>query len=158
MLVITFQIGSERVGLDIQSVREVVPRVHLQSLSGAREWLIGVFVYRGVVVPVIDLHLLTGNGACPSHLSSRIILVQHEDINGNGERLIGLLASQVADLRELHVNPSALMTSVDPSATGLGIAIADGTGILRLMDPNRLLPPGELMTSWLRPITVGNSA
>jgi len=158
MLVITFQIGSERVGLDIQSVREVVPRVRLQPLSGGRDWLIGVFVYRGVVVPVIDLHLLTGNGACPSHLSSRIILVQHEDSNGLGERLIGLLASQVADLRELHINPSALLTSLDPSATGLGIAIADGAGILRLMDPKRLLPPGELMTSWMHPDSQGNPA
>ena len=63
--------------LDIRRVREVVPRVRLRPVSGAPEWLAGLFVYRGQAVPVLDLHRLAGAGECPPHLSSRIILVPH---------------------------------------------------------------------------------
>src|SRR5437870_8208063 len=100
MLVLTFRVGAEPVGLDIRRVREVVPRVCLQPVSGAPGWLAGVFVYRGQVVPVIDLYRLVGGPECPPHLSSRIILVPYHGPEG-GEQLVGLLASQVADIREV---------------------------------------------------------
>ena len=102
MLVLTFQIGDNRLALDVRRVREVVPRVRLRPVSGAPAWLAGVFVYRGRVVPVLDLHRLAGGGECPPHLSSRIILVPHGgQVAGGAERLLGLLATQVADIREV---------------------------------------------------------
>lgn len=134
MLVLTFQIGHESVALDIRRVREVVPRVRLRPLSGGADWLAGVFVYRGRVIPVVDLHKLAGLGECPPHLSSRIILVPH------GDSLLGLLATQVADLRDIPDAAPAL----DSPATGgadLGRVVADGRGVLRVLDPDRLLPP-----------------
>ncbi len=134
MLVLTFQIGHEPVGLDIRRVREVVPRVRLRPLSGGAEWLAGVFVYRGRVIPVVDLHRLAGHGECPMHLSSRIILVPH------GENLLGLLATQVADLREIPDDAPALPSPASGNAD-LGRVIADGQGVLRLLEPERLLPP-----------------
>ena len=52
-----------------------------------------MFVYRGRVVPVVDLHALAGVGECPPHLSSRIILFPFPlDVP---ESLVGLLATQV---------------------------------------------------------------
>jgi chemotaxis-related protein WspB len=134
MLVLTFQIGHEPVGLDIRLVREVVPRVKLRPLSGGAEWLAGVFVYRGRVIPVVDLHRLAGHGECPTHLSSRIILVPH------GDGLLGLLATQVADLREIPDDSPALPSPATGTAD-LGRVIADGLGVLRLLEPERLLPP-----------------
>src|SRR4051812_9802751 len=104
MLVLTFQVGREALALDIHRVREVVPRVRLGPISGAPDWLAGVFVYRGQVIPVIDLHRLSGGAECPPHLSSRIILVPLGGPDG-GERLLGLLATQVADIREIPAAP-----------------------------------------------------
>src|SRR6478609_9003906 len=98
MLCLTFQIGPHRLALDTRRVREVVPRVELRPQAGGPAWLGGVFVYRGIAVPVVDLHRLLDAGECPTHLSSRIILVPH------GDGLVGLLAAHVADLRE--VTPS----------------------------------------------------
>jgi len=100
MLVLTCQIGDDRLALDVRRVREVVPRVRLQRVAGSPAWLAGVFIYRGSVVPVIDLHRLIGTEECPLRLSSRIILVPHR-VEGE-ERLLGLLAAQVADIRELR--------------------------------------------------------
>jgi chemotaxis-related protein WspB len=133
MLALTFQVGADRVAVDVRHVREVVPRVRLMPSSGMPNWVAGVFVYRGRVVPVIDLHVLLGLGNCPEHLSSRIILVPRPD---DPNALIGLLATQVADIREFPNPPPEAAPSTAPT---LGPAIADGTGILRLLNPDRFL-------------------
>ena len=59
MLALTFEVGSDRVAVDVRRVREVVPWVRLSPLSGRPSWVAGVFVYRGRVIPVIDLHRLS---------------------------------------------------------------------------------------------------
>jgi chemotaxis-related protein WspB len=135
MLVLTFQIGGERLALDIRSVKEVVPRVRLERPAGAPDWLAGVFVYRGRIIPVLDLHRLVGSGECPPHLSSRIILVP----SGDGEQLVGLLAAQVADLREVDASARPLTGFTAAGRVDLGPVLADGGGVLRLLDLDRLL-------------------
>src|SRR5437879_11534958 len=100
MLALIFQVGGDRVAIDVRRVREVVPRVNLSAVSGGAPWMAGVFVYRGRVVPVVDLHRLTEAGECPPHLSSRVILVSYPpEVPGS---LVGLLATQVAEMRELQ--------------------------------------------------------
>ena len=131
MLALLFQVWPNRVAVDVRRVREVVPRVRLSPDAGQPAWSAGVFVYRGQVVPVIDLHRLTGLGECPEHLSSRIILVPRAGSSGT---LVGLLATQVADIRDLAVPPN-----LPPSGSVLGDPIADGTGVLRVFDPDRLI-------------------
>jgi len=131
MLALTFQVGADRVAVDVRRVREVVPRVRVTPSTGGPEWLAGVFVYRGRVVPVVDLYRLVGAGECPLHLSSRVILVPRPDAPDD---LVGLLATQVADVRDLPAPP--------PAAAGgplLGPPVADGAGVLRLLDPDRLV-------------------
>jgi chemotaxis-related protein WspB len=130
MLALLFQVGPNRAAVDVRRVREVLPRVRLTPVSDQPAWSAGVFVYRGTVVPVIDLHRFTGLGDCPEHLSSRIILVTRGRDSGT---LVGLLATQVADVRELALPPGH--TAGD---SVLGDPIADGTGVLRVFDPDRL--------------------
>ncbi|HEX4610775.1 MAG TPA: chemotaxis protein CheW, partial [Urbifossiella sp.] len=128
---LTFQVGTDRVAVDVRRVREVVPRVRVTPASGGPAWLAGVFVYRGRVVPVVDLYQLTGSGDCPPHLSSRVILVPRPN---DPDELVGLLATQVADIRDLPDSPAR-------PADGplLGPPVADGSSVLRLLDPDRLL-------------------
>lgn len=136
MLALTLQVGPARVAVDIARVREVVPRVRLTTVTGGPPWLAGQFIYRGMVVPVIDLHRLMGSGECPLHLSSRIILLP--DSPRGAESLVGLLATQVADVRDIRTSqlpPAAALTD----RPGLGPAIPDGAGVLHLLDPDSLL-------------------
>jgi len=137
MLVLTFQIGDDTLAIDIRKVREVVPRVCLRHVSGAPGWHAGVFVYRGEVVPVVDLHRLAGAEPCPPHLSSRIILVAPQQGDG---RLIGLLASQVAATRELQLDSTQISKTAPGDEVNLGILLADGKGVLRFFDPENFLP------------------
>jgi chemotaxis-related protein WspB len=138
MLVLTFQIGSNRLALDVRRVREVVPRVRLQPIGSAPAWLAGVFIYRGGVVPVIDLHRLLGAGECPPHLSTRIILVSNT--RAGAEQLLGLLATQVADIRDMPAPaPSAVSLTV-PGQPDLGTVLVHGQEIVHLVELDRLLP------------------
>src|SRR5947207_2934402 len=69
----------------------------------------------------------------PAHLSSRIILVP---VPGPDEgALVGLLATEVANIRELTAPPPA----AGPPSASLGPAVADGETILRVLDPDRFL-------------------
>lgn len=134
MLALMFQVGRDTVAVDVRRVREVVPRVQLSPVTGAPAWLAGVFVYRGHVVPVVDLHRLTGAGECPPHLSSRIILFPWPA--DAPDSLVGLLATQVAEIREVPADPPG---AAGPGHLGLGPAQPDGHGIIRVLDPGALL-------------------
>jgi chemotaxis-related protein WspB len=138
MLALTFQIGRSRLALDTRWVKEVVPRVPLQPLDCGPPWLAGVFVYRGQIVPVLDLHRLVGAGDCPPHLSSRIILVPHR--HDGEDRLLGLLAAQVADLREFPAGVRPARGLTEPGRAELGPLLVDGGEVIHLLEPHRLLP------------------
>ena len=134
MLGLVFQVGPDKVAVDVRRIREVVPRVRLTAVHGAPPWIAGVFVYRGRVVPVVDLHALAGVGECPPHLSSRIILFPWPA--DAPDSLVGLLATQVAEIREVPADPPG---AAGPGHLGLGPALPDGHGIIRVLDPGALL-------------------
>jgi chemotaxis-related protein WspB len=136
MLGLFFQVGPERVAVDVRRVHEVVPRVRLSIVQGAPAWLSGVFVYHGQIVPVIDLHALAKVGACPPHLSSRIILFPNP--TEGPDSLVGVLATQVAELKEIDAAGARLLPGPRKHPV-LGPAVADGEGVLRLLDPDAVL-------------------
>jgi chemotaxis-related protein WspB len=138
MLVLTFQIGSNRLALDVRLVHEVVPRVRLQPVRSAPAWLAGVFIYREGVVPVIDLHRLLRAGECPPHLSTRIILASQA--RAGAEKPVGLLATQVADIRDVPAPALSPASLTVPGQPDLGPVLVDGREIVHLVDLGRLLP------------------
>ncbi|MCZ2341563.1 MAG: chemotaxis protein CheW [Bacteroidales bacterium] len=150
MLALTFQIGPESVGLDIRRVREVIPRVRLRTTIGAPHWYPGVFVYRGYVIPVVDLHQLTGHGECPLLLSSRIVLITVQT-ESHANLLLGLLAAQVADLREITIAEESSPHREhlhSASRVSMGALVPDSHGgIIRILDPEQLLPRDAL--AWI---------
>jgi chemotaxis-related protein WspB len=154
MLALTFRVGPSRLALDVRRVREVVPRVRLQPLACGPAWLAGAFVYRGRVVPVVDLHRLLGAGECPPLLSSRIILVPYG--TGEQEPLLGLLAAEVAEAREVEAPARAPLPAGAPGQPDPGPVLVEGGNLLHLVELERLLPetvrgqlaaaPRELLT------------
>jgi chemotaxis-related protein WspB len=138
MLVLTFQVGNERLALDVRQVQEIVPCVRLHPVACSPPWLAGIFLYRGQIVPVVDLHRLLGVGECPVQLSTRIILAPH--VLDGQERLVGLLAAKVADVRELQSPSPTASRPGRPGQPALGSVLVDGKEILHLAELDRLLP------------------
>jgi chemotaxis-related protein WspB len=138
MLALTFEAAGERLALDVRSVVEVVPRVRLRQLAGAPSWLSGAFVYRGRVVPVVDLNRLAGAGECPAHLSSRIILVRRA--GPAGEWLLGLVAARVDDVQSLEPAAATLDGFTSEGQPDFGPVAVEKGEMLRWLDLDRMLP------------------
>lgn len=147
MLMLLFYVGDERYALDSKKVVEIVPLVALKKLHHAPEYVAGLFNYRGLVVPVIDIcHLLLGN-SCNHHLSTRIIMVNYFSSNKNGERaitntprLLGLMAPRVTETLDVDKNQSVTPGMVLDNAPYLGDIITDASGMIQYLNVDYLLP------------------
>ena len=143
MLLLTFQAAESLYAVDVTRVVEVVPRVNLRRLPHAPDFLAGVFDYRGIIVPVIDLGILLGSAACRSLLSTRIVLVnsRSDEHAAMGTRpwLLGIIAEGVSDV--VSVKPEAVISAAIqlPTAPYLGSIVALDHEMAQLIVIDRLL-------------------
>ena len=94
MLLIPFRLGAVAYAVDVTDVHQVLPLPRLRSVPGAADWLRGVFVFQGAVMPVVDLCQIACGQACPELLSSRLLLVGNRGTDTHLPAL-GLLAEAV---------------------------------------------------------------
>jgi chemotaxis-related protein WspB len=137
MLALIFEVGGQRYGLDIKQILEVLPAVPLRRLSHVPEYVAGVFRYRGVMVPVIDLTRLIDGRPAPALLSTRIVLVRHPGPSGAG-RPLGLLTERATDLDEGTSEPRSSGFDA-PEASFLGGLSTTGN-MIQYVNVERLLP------------------
>jgi chemotaxis-related protein WspB len=169
MLLLTFRAAESPYAVDVARVVEVVPRIDVRRLPHAPAFLAGVFDYRGMVVPVIDLGILLGSGACPYRLSTRIILVDLRPADRGGptlageadgpgsvgpgrgsapdgeaahddrHRLLGLVAEQVSDVSTVRPDQVISAAMQLPQSPYLGAIVAIGREMVQLIEPDRIL-------------------
>lgn len=145
MLVLQFQAGTERYGLDIEHVIEVSSLVALRAIPHAPPEVAGTFNYRGTLTPVVDLTALLTS--CPSRprMSTRIILVNYEGEDGR-PHILGLLAEGVTEMTRLSKeNLQQPVVSVS-GAPYLGDMFFDEHGSVQVLDMERLLTRDLLFT------------
>lgn len=139
MLFLLFELGQQRYAFDVGQVAEVLPLVRIKPLLQAPTGVAGLFNYRGVPVPVVDLSELTLGRPTASRLSTRIILVNHSDAGGTA-RLIGLVAEHVTDtMRRETADFAAPGVGSSDSACGARVT-SDERGVIQWLDLNMLLP------------------
>lgn len=96
MLLLVFEVGKNRYGIEASEIVEVLPIVSLKKVPHTPHYVAGLFSYRGTATPVIDLQALLGESAARTLLSTRIIIVRIGR-NGDGQRCLGLMAEQVTE-------------------------------------------------------------
>jgi chemotaxis-related protein WspB len=139
MLFLLFHLGDQQFALDASAVVEVVPTVELRPVHDAPGYMAGLFDYRGTVVPVVDLCLLTLGRPASLRLSTRIIMVQHCGRDGS-ERLLGLLTEGVTEAvqrKEAELRTSEVLLDVQLE---LGEIATSGEGMLQCLRLDRVLP------------------
>ena len=143
MLLLTLQADENLYAVDVARVVEVVPRVNLRRQPHAPVSLAGVFDYRGIIVPVIDLGTLLGSAPCRSLLSTRIVLVdsrpaEHASI-GPRPWLLGIIAERVSDV--ISVKPEGVISAAMqlPTAPYLGSIVELGHEMAQLIVIDRVL-------------------
>ena len=138
MLVLIFYLGDTMYTMKCDRVREVAPMVKLKQVPRTPEYFAGLFNYRGVVVPVIDLRQLIQGRPCRMRLSTRIILVDYvkED---NSPAIVGLMAERVTDAakksQDAFVSPGLSVQE----APYLGGFVMEGNDMIQYIDLD-LLP------------------
>ncbi len=53
---VTFQLGSEKYGIDIMEVNEIVRNQEVRPIPNSPAWVQGLLNLRGKIIPIIDLH------------------------------------------------------------------------------------------------------
>jgi len=138
VLLLLFSAGGPLYAMESKDVVEVIPRVSLRPAVNLPGYVSGLFNYRGVVVPVIDLCFLIQNRSSGQNLSSRIIMVTSADKHGK-EHYIGLLAEGVTDTISRPLNAFHETGLDSGSKSFLGGMTLDERGMVQILHLKVLL-------------------
>jgi chemotaxis-related protein WspB len=138
-LFLMFCIGNERYALQATDVVEVLPRLPLKPIARTPSWVAGVFAWRGVVVPVIDLCALTFGQSAEARTSTRLVLVQYRPGAQQTGQVLGLILEQATDT--LRCDPADFKPyGLDNrQAPYLGPVREDAQGMMQRVRVNDLL-------------------
>src|SRR6187397_214337 len=140
MLFLLFQLGVDRYAIEAQQAVEVVPLLELKRIPHAPTGVAGIINYRGRPVPTIDLCALTLGRPARVKLSTRIIVMRHDDAHGRPQ-LIGVIAEGATDLLRREGREVFKPAVEAPRQQGgfLGPVMMDEKGFLQLVRPDHLL-------------------
>lgn len=147
MLALLFSIADVTYAVTCDRVREIVAVPKLKPVPHAPPHFVGVFNYRGRIVPVADLRALVQGEPCRRRLSTRIILADAPGEPGEPgrrgrPRIYGLMAERVTETLRLPT-PEAGEPAVSlPDAPYLGGIITKDGEMIQFVDLDRL--PGAL--------------
>jgi purine-binding chemotaxis protein CheW len=134
---LVFRVGTLSCAAEVETVREILPRLTVTRIPGAPPEVAGMVNVRGTLVTVVDGWRALGQDA-PEPGSGTIVLLEVE----GGRRLMGLAVDEVLDL--LAVPGEALeqrqsLPGLDP--TIVRAVGRRGTRAFVVLDTDRLLGP-----------------
>lgn len=137
MLVLVFHLGDDKYIVKHEKVKEISPMVMLKKIPHSPAYFAGLFNYRGLIVPVIDLCQLIQKRFCQMRLSTRIIIVE-SDLKNDAPEIFGFMAERVTDAirkpENAFVSPSIKM----PGASILGDFVMEQEKMIPCIDLNKL--------------------
>ena len=112
-----FRVGEDGrlYGCDIGDAQEIIPLRATTRLPGAPPYVRGLINVRGTIVTVLDLGMRLDPSRAPAREGS-ILLIRHR------ERLVGLIVSEVADVRPLDVEVSDAANGIVRGVSTVGDA------------------------------------
>ena len=137
---LSFTVGSEEYGVDIQKVQELRGFGAVTRIANAPDYIKGVVNLRGVIVPIIDLRVKL---ACENVEYNAFTVVIVLNVKG---RVVGAVVDSVSDVLELtrdHIKPAPeLHGNIDSNyITGIGSV---GERMLILMDIEGLMSSADM--------------
>lgn len=108
--VVSFKVGEESYGIDIQLVREIRAWSATTQLPNTPEFVRGVINLRGTIVPILDLRARFGQGLTEPSAAHVVIVV------AIGSRIVGILVDSVSDIVTLPKGDIKPVPTVEGSA------------------------------------------
>jgi len=146
--IVTFQVGTEQYGLEINSISEIVRPHRITPLPRMSEFIEGVINLRGTIIPIVDLRkrfalaMIHDN---PRKLRMMITRGAVHGAAGNGKELLGLVVDGVNEVihvpkKDIETAPEAALGASSDFITGMG-KVADR--LIILLDITRILSQQE---------------
>lgn len=132
---VTFNLGKEEYGVDIESVQEIIRASDITPVPGAPGHVRGVINLRGKIIPVVDMRKRFGLAVAEAGDAQRIVVVEL------GEKRIGMLVDRVSQVMKV---PSGIVEEIPEEATTMdehyikGVGKMDGRLVI-ILDLNRSL-------------------
>lgn len=105
--VLRFVVGETQYALYVESVREVVHKGNVTLIPNLPSAVEGVTDHRGVVVPIVDLRILFGQHAVPSHKERR---PEKWIMADSPHGIVGFVVDRVIDVLGLTDEPRRPMS------------------------------------------------
>ena len=134
-----FEAGGERYALDSSVVSEVVPLVNLRPIPHTPEYVGGMFQFKGRPVPVVDLHQLLAGTPCVLRMSTRILLAELGEQDGE-KRLLGLMAERATQTMKAEAEDFQVSGMNVKDAPYLSGVHGSGADMVQLIDVAKVLP------------------
>ncbi|HSA78456.1 MAG TPA: chemotaxis protein CheW [Nitrospirota bacterium] len=146
--IVTFQVGTEQYGLEINSISEIVRPHRITPLPRMSEFIEGVINLRGTIIPIVDLRkrfalaMIHDN---PRKVRMMITRGAVHGATGNGKELLGLVVDGVNEVihvpkKDIETAPEAALGERSDFITGMG-KVADR--LIILLDITRILSQQE---------------
>ena len=138
--VVTFKLGDEEYGIDIQKVQELRGYDAVTRIANAPEYIKGVVNLRGIIVPIIDMRIKFKLGE-PTYDQFTVVIVLNI-----GGRVVGMVVDSVSDVITLtgeQIKPAPEMGSVLDADYLIGLGTLDER-MLILVDIDRLMSSEEM--------------
>ena len=136
---VTFHLESEKYGIKVMQVQEVLRMTEIAPVPGAPYYVLGIINLRGNVVTVIDTRRRFGLADVEHDDETRIVIVE---ANNN---VVGILVDSVAEVVDLKASEIETAPNVgnDESSKYIqGVSSRDNE-LLILVDVNKLLSDEE---------------
>lgn len=136
---VTFYLESEKYGIKVMQVQEVLRMTEIAPVPGAPHYVIGIINLRGSVVTVIDTRRRFGLNDVANDDETRIVIVE---ANNN---VVGILVDSVAEVVDLKISDIETAPNVgnDESSKYIQGVSSRENELLILVDVNKLLSDEE---------------
>lgn len=137
---LTFTLGEEEYGIDIQKVQELRGYETVTRIANAPDYLKGVVNLRGIIVPIIDMRIKL-NLSTPTYDKFTVVIV----LNIAG-RIVGMVVDSVSDvitLAQEQIRPAPEMGAALDTAYMIGLGTLDER-MLILVDIEKLMSSEDM--------------
>ena len=136
---VSFTIGQEEFGLDIQRIQEINRMVEITRVPNSPEFVSGLINLRGKVIPIIDLRKRFGFSVTESDRNTRIIVVELSTM------VVGFIVDAVSEVLRI---PKNITEPPPPMVAGIGSEYITAVAklenrLLILLDLERILKEEE---------------
>jgi chemotaxis-related protein WspB len=141
MQLLTFTAGDETYAIESRRVVEVLPLVPARPIPRMPDYVRGVFVHRGRLVPLVDLAIRLAGRPPTERLSTRSIVVQFSSDPAAAPVHLGIVAENVVSFCSDSDCEASLPALHAADAPYLGRMLRIGGRTVQMIDVEHLLPP-----------------